>query len=87
MRNACLKVVRRKDATNQLEELSVLWVFQDLRLFLPNSVANYVRRVHAPICKMSRLHAASFPANLSVRCRKPGTKYIAWKSRAFLGVG
>ena len=65
---------RGKDATNQPKELSVLRVFQDLRLFFHDSVAEDSCPIPAPICQMSRLHAPTLPPDFSVRCREPRKK-------------
>lgn len=84
MASKIVRVARRlaqwKNAKNQLKKLSVLRLFQDLRLFLHDSVADDSFPILAPTCQMSRVLPPSLPAGFLAGPRESGEKYSTWES-------
>jgi len=68
---------RWKNAKNRPEKLSVLRVFQDLRLLLGSSLAGDIVAVPVSSCAVSRMHASALPAHFRGYRRKSGKRYFA----------
>jgi len=69
------KVALWKNAKNQPEKLSLLRVFQDLRLLLGSSLAGDIVAVPDSSCAVSRMHASALPSHFRGYPRKSGKRH------------